>query len=353
MRPKKKVTLATIAEKTGVSTVTVSNALSGRGGVSSEVKKRIEECAMELGYSKSGTGHAAEEETVYISALVKNENGGDIPEETGPFIHLLEETAERKNVKLSIGILQNISGKHTPQIYWPEKEKGIIRSDGILLCGKLPSSELRALLDFFKVPAVGAGFMDPSVDIDYLMDDGFRSIRHAVQHVKMCGASDIMYATEQSRQDKSRIDRLLGFKNALYEEGLMEAEEICRIPAFEEYAPGRLALRVKNGNPPEAVVCASDQTAEEVTKILTEAGYIVPEDVLVTGYREGISSDLNRKSFSSCVVPLDVLAQLCLDLLKKRILRGGKPKGVRMIDSCFAPGVSTEKRGDSVSTGKI
>ena len=45
MRPRKKVKLADIAEKSGVSVVTVSNALAGRGGVSDELRARIEACA--------------------------------------------------------------------------------------------------------------------------------------------------------------------------------------------------------------------------------------------------------------------------------------------------------------------
>ncbi len=47
----KAVKLADIAEKVGVSVVTVSKALSGQKGVSEEMRARIKELADEMGYT--------------------------------------------------------------------------------------------------------------------------------------------------------------------------------------------------------------------------------------------------------------------------------------------------------------
>ena len=49
----KQVTLSDIAERVGVSTVTVSKALSGQKGVSESVRKEITDLAEEMGYQKS------------------------------------------------------------------------------------------------------------------------------------------------------------------------------------------------------------------------------------------------------------------------------------------------------------
>lgn len=48
----KAVKLADIAERVGVSTVTVSKALSGQKGVSEEVREKIRSIAEELGYQQ-------------------------------------------------------------------------------------------------------------------------------------------------------------------------------------------------------------------------------------------------------------------------------------------------------------
>ena len=55
----KAVKLADIAERVGVSVVTVSKALSGQKGVSEEMRARIKELADEMGYTpihESSTG---------------------------------------------------------------------------------------------------------------------------------------------------------------------------------------------------------------------------------------------------------------------------------------------------------
>lgn len=50
MGQKKKVKLEDIAEKLGVSIVTVSNALKGKKGVSREMREKILEAAEKMGY---------------------------------------------------------------------------------------------------------------------------------------------------------------------------------------------------------------------------------------------------------------------------------------------------------------
>lgn len=51
---RKAVRLSDIAEKLGVSTVTVSNALANQRGVSEELRERIKAMATEMGYQAPG-----------------------------------------------------------------------------------------------------------------------------------------------------------------------------------------------------------------------------------------------------------------------------------------------------------
>ena len=49
------VKMIDIANKLGVSVVTISNALAGRDGVSEQMRKKITETAEEMGYKPSNT----------------------------------------------------------------------------------------------------------------------------------------------------------------------------------------------------------------------------------------------------------------------------------------------------------
>ena len=344
MRPKKKVKLADIAGKMGVSVVTVSNALAHRRGVSPELQRRIEKCAAELGYEHTEEAREPQKETKYVSVLFPSGMNGSLSEETAFMGDCLKEAAKENQVELSYGILMSLEKKHVPDIRWITERKGVLRNDGILICGAVPEKLLRAVIDFFKVPVIGYGFMDPMVELDYLMDDGFRGIRKAVRHLVDSGCKDILYISETNPAAGVFTDRFLGFYKGMHECGLIAPNEIPHAVSTAICDTGVLSSRIRSGNPPEAVVCSSDQAAEAVVSLLEKDGYHVPEDVLVTGYREGMSADNGNDFFSSCVIPVPVHAGKCLELLRKRIERGGGPDGVRFLECEFSLGRSTDRR---------
>ena len=117
MRPRKKVKLADIAEKSGVSVVTVSNALAGRGGVSDELRARIEACADEIGYKRDVIKKEVQEDTLFITVLSAEERKEYLLE-GGAFIDCLRKAAEKHSVVLSTGFLDSRMKGHVPGVHW-------------------------------------------------------------------------------------------------------------------------------------------------------------------------------------------------------------------------------------------
>ena len=68
----KAVKLADIAERVGVSTVTVSKALSGQKGVSEEVREKIHSIAEELGYQQPSAARKSQNQHVAMNAVIKD-----------------------------------------------------------------------------------------------------------------------------------------------------------------------------------------------------------------------------------------------------------------------------------------
>ena len=66
----KDVTLADIAAKIGVSTVAVSKALTGKPGVSDELRIRIKQAAERMGYISSASGKASVTATGNIGVII-------------------------------------------------------------------------------------------------------------------------------------------------------------------------------------------------------------------------------------------------------------------------------------------
>ncbi len=343
MRPRKKVKLADIARISGVSVVTVSNALAGRGGVSDEMRAKIVACAKELGYEREDKKTEQRAETLYLAVLAGEENA-DLLRPSDLFMECLLNAGGDSSVILSTGVVREQAGLHVPDICWLTDRGNIVRCDGILVRGDLAEKSLRALADFYKVPVIGYGFVNPRVSLDYVMDDGFRGMRCAVRHLAELGHRELVYISQEIGRDRLLVDRLLGFWNAMYEYGLIDPAEIPELMRDPEYGQDLLLHRIREGRIPDAVVCSSDETAFLVTRLLNQHGLRVPDDVSVTGYRVAVSGETADQPFSSCVVRLDIHAMKCLDLLRKRITKGGSPDGIRPLENEFACGRSTVAR---------
>ena len=340
MRPKKKVKLADIAGKMGVSIVTVSNALAGKGGVSDALRVKIEACAAEMGYKQAQPARQ-EEEAAYITVLIAGQEDGRITKDQEDIIECLKQVSAGRNVRLSAGLLRKLSRGRVPEIQWLTDREGIVRNDGILICGPLPGKTLRAVIDFYRVPVVGYGFVDPHVEIDYIADDGFRGIKHAVKHLTDLGHRDLIYIEQRGASDGVFAERFLGFWYAMYEYRLMDPSLIPGMLVRPACGIDQLEKRIQEGKLPDAVVCGSDETAASVLSLLAGHSLRVPGNVSVTGYHARIDEVASASVFSSCSIPVELHAEKCLDLLMKRIKRGGAPDGARLIDCTFTVGKST------------
>ena len=77
MENSRKVRLSDIAEKLGVSTVTVSKAIADKEGVSDELRERIKQLATEMGYRQKSSRFAnlrGENSTGNIGILIRRFN---------------------------------------------------------------------------------------------------------------------------------------------------------------------------------------------------------------------------------------------------------------------------------------
>ena len=95
----KAVKLADIAEQLGVSTVTVSKALSGQKGVSEAMREKIKQLADELGYKQPSAVKKEKSVKSYnIGVLVSEKYLESMHPFTGECIRALQQGPFRKNV---------------------------------------------------------------------------------------------------------------------------------------------------------------------------------------------------------------------------------------------------------------
>lgn len=130
----KAVKLADIAERVGVSTVTVSKALSGQKGVSEEVREKIHSIAKELGYQQPSAARKSQNQKSYNIGILISERFLDKYESF--YWQMYQSVATRATAKECFTMLEVIGMSEEENGRMPKlvQERKV---DGIIVIGKM------------------------------------------------------------------------------------------------------------------------------------------------------------------------------------------------------------------------
>ena len=185
---RKSVRLSDIAEKLGVSTVTVSNALANQRGVSEELRERIKAMAAEMGYQAPGS-QAASKTAVNIGVLVQERYLGNGSSFYWRLYQELAIACAAHNCLLAFCVLK------------PSEEKNIEipvmvsdhRIDGLIVMGEVSRAYLRKLEKESGMPMVFLDFYAAEFDVDCVISNNFYGMYTATRHLIKKGHRKIAY----------------------------------------------------------------------------------------------------------------------------------------------------------------
>ena len=147
------------------------------------------------------------------------------------------------------------------------------------------------------------GEYDGCISISYDYAGGFeRVVRHVIEDHGV-RRPHFMAGIKDNKFSEERLDV---FKKVIEENGIVFSDEMVSYGEFWAI-PAREATRaiIAKGDLPEAIICANDIMAINVCDVLKEAGYTVPDDVIVTGfdgYDEALMS-IPGISTAGCMTP--------------------------------------------------
>ncbi|ANF32466.1 LacI family transcriptional regulator [Leifsonia xyli] len=269
-----------VARLAGVSTATVSRALSGNGPVSQTTRARVVQAATDLGYVVSSNASSlASGRTRNIGAVVPHLNRW--------FFTSVIEGAERVLLRRGYDLtLYNLSGDGDERQRVFEHHLLRNRVDAVFAVSlELAEQEVSRLLALGK-PLVGVGGPLPGVStlriddvaVAHLATDHLLSLGH--RHIAHIGAShefDLDFHIPTSRR--------LGYEQALTEAGIPVDERLHRAADFT-LPGGYEAAKQLLGTPherPTAIFAASDEMAIGAILAARDLGLNVPRDVSVIG----------------------------------------------------------------------
>lgn len=319
----KSVTMRDIAAEIGVSTVTVSKALTGREGVSEEMRERIKQKAAEMGYRYNSVAKAMKEgENGSIGILVADR----FFEDNSFYNKLYRNLVLKLNEAGYFGVLEILSQENEELLRLPNMINSS-RIDGIVVMGQI-SEEYLAELKKTDIPQVLLDFYVECSGMESVISDGIHGSCCLTDYLIEMGHRDIcfvgsIYATS------SIMDRYIGFYKSMLQHGIScSAEKVIedrdRNGKFIELAlPDRM---------PTAFVCNCDQVAYLLVQRLKDMGYRVPEDVSVVGFDDYIYSTLSEPRLTTYRVNMEEMAKAAVSVVSKKLKNPNYRKGRTVVD---------------------
>lgn len=327
---KKTVKLADIAKRVGVSTVTVSKALSGQKGVSEDVRARIRALAEELGYRQPSVARreAALRKSYHIGVLVGEEYLGTHESFYWQMYQQVSARALESGcyalLEVVGGGVQGEGGPILPEILKEDKVQGLI------VLGRLRQGYLDFLRRSCALPVVYLDFTDGAQGVDAVTSDGFYGAYYVTNYLFSMGHRRIAYVGTLSASG-SIMDRYLGYVKSLREHGLEPRQDWLledRDPASGFIEEGVMRLPEEM---PTAFFCNCDLTAGRLIRKLTASGFRVPEEVSVAGFDDYLSPGACDVGLTTYEVDQAAMAKRAVSLLRKRMDGEEFPAGTHVI----------------------
>ncbi len=312
----KAVKLADIAERVGVSAVTVSKALSGQKGVSEEMRDRIRKLADELGYKQPSAVQKERKgrQSHTIGVLIEE---GYLDKYESFYWQMYQHVSTSALGYECFTLMEVISRRMEENLELPK----VIREQkvhGVIVIGRMASGFLKLLKENSGVPIVYMDFTEEEHNSDSIVSDSYYGAYHLTNYLLSQGHTRIGYVGTLLATG-SITDRYFGYVKALMEHGIRPREDWRLNDRDMEsgYIEEDLLLLPKEM--PTAFFCNCDLTAGRMIQKLRACGYRVPEDISVAGFDNYIYPGICDVGITTYEVDQTAMAKQAVKILVKRM----------------------------------
>lgn len=304
-----RIRLKDIAQQLHVSTVTVSNALSGKKGVSEPLRAQIFAKAAEMGFDLSRY-ESTHEESVTVGVIVARDYIFEGASFYWEMYRQVTKAAAKQGCLIALEILQTYDENAAfPRIL----TRG--NPDALIVIGRLPERYLQRILQGAGIPVVLMDYYRPQFHCDAVLSANYTGMYKATEYLIARGHTQIAFVGTGGTSNNVR-ERFYGFSRCMRDYGLsvrtdwlieerdLETEEICL------QLPQKL---------PTAFACSSDYAARFVYDQLEIRGLRVPEDVSLVGYDDSLFGHPLAQILTTCKVDLTAMAMEAVSILRRRM----------------------------------
>lgn len=321
---KKYVTLKDVAEKVGLSVSAVSKILGGKDNFKEETRKQVFLAAEEIGYAPNALARSIKNSSGYHTI------GFFVPNILNPFFAELVNEVEKRIAKY--GYILTLCIFNDDATKMSEFLKMLIetRAVGCIVAGTRENDcerEFQAAKKFLSMVSIQAD-IDGIDRVDVTDEAGTYEM---VSHLIESGHKDIAFLGY--RFDMTILnERLNGYYKALSEHGIPIREEYILEGKHDNQSLYECTQKILElPNRPTAIHCINEFSASNAYLAIRDAGLNIPNDISVTGFDGIMISKLLTPQLTTVQDPIDLLAQIAVDMLIERINEKGEPSESKRI----------------------
>ena len=307
----RKVTIADVARRAGVSKTTVSHVLSRKRPVAEGTRRRVERAVAKLGYRPDGLARGLRTRRSHTVALI-------LPDITNPFYPVLARGLE--DSLAGAGYRTFVCNTDAHQANELEFVFDVFhrRVDGIVLVSYfLTADRLRGVLDT-GMPLVSIGgevIDDPRVDV--VRADDERGAFDATAHLVARGHRVIAMI---EGAEGSGLPRTLGYRRALEAGGIPFDPARTAHGGWTRSGGAKAMQELLLVDPvPTAVFCGNDLMAIGAMDAARDAGLVIGRDLALVGYDDIEAAALVHPALTTMLNPAYETGRVAGELLVERM----------------------------------
>lgn len=303
------VTMKDIADELDVTVMSVSKALSGKDGVSEDLRAKILAKAEELGYKKNPNSSNDDGSSHNIGILIAERSMNA----NATYMSLQQPLISNLTQLNYYGITEIISDETEHLLILPKilKENKV---SAFIILGQM-SKEYVQILKNTNKPFLFLAHIYDDVNSGGIITDnlyaGFTLANYLIdQGCKAIGfVGNIQFA-------EAVMDRYLGIAKALLHHGFDLRKEFI-IPDVTDF--GEEISLILPDTMPDAFICNDCRTAYKLIHNLEGLEYSIPKDISVAAFDDGIFADIGIPKLTTYSINYNTMAQLAAESIALKL----------------------------------
>ena len=295
----RRVTLADVAARAGVSTALVSIVIREAPGASAATRERVLRAADELGYRPDSRARLLRSRRSRLLGVVFGVQSAF----HGDLLSGLYRAADRAGYELSLSaVTEDRTERRAVGSLLQDRCEALV-----LLGPEAPATYLTELAGRLPLVVMARPVRSSAVDVVRTADA--EGLHQAVEHLVALGHRRIAHV--DGGRAPGAAERRRGYQEALRRRGL--DGEIRVLPGGPSEDAGAAAARaLLDDSPPTAVTVFNDRCATGVLDVLRRAGRSVPGDLSVVGYDDSRLARLSHVDLTTVAQDVDRMTDLAV-----------------------------------------